>query len=64
MTRSFPRTRLNAWRNALLAKKKLFGLVMFADEQHGFRKAETIRRALDAKLDFYSVMLTRSGLRL
>ena len=49
--------------NALLARDKLFGLLMFADEQHGFRKAETIRRALDSELDFFSIVLTRSGLR-
>jgi dipeptidyl aminopeptidase/acylaminoacyl peptidase len=49
--------------NALLANGKLFGLIMFAGEQHGFRKAETIRRALDAELDFFSVVLARSGLR-
>jgi len=49
--------------NALLANRKLFGLIMFAGEQHGFRKSETIRRALDAELDFFSVILTKSGLR-
>ena len=49
--------------NALLANGKLFGLIMFAGEQHGFRKAETIRRALDAELDFFSVVLAKSGLR-
>ena len=49
--------------NALLANGKLFGLLMFAGEQHGFRKADNIRRALDAELDFFSFVLTRSGLR-
>jgi dipeptidyl aminopeptidase/acylaminoacyl peptidase len=49
--------------SALLANKKQFGLIMFAGEQHGFRKADSIRRALDAELDFYSVVLTKSGLR-
>src|SRR5204863_520055 len=34
--------------SALLAEGKLFGLLLFAGEQHGFRKAENIRRALDA----------------
>jgi dipeptidyl aminopeptidase/acylaminoacyl peptidase len=28
--------------------------VAFDDEQHGFRKAENIKRALDAELYFYS----------
>ncbi|MGJ0508201.1 MAG: prolyl oligopeptidase family serine peptidase [Methylocystis sp.] len=49
--------------DALLANGKLFGLIMFAGEQHGFRKSDTIRRALDAELDFYAVVLTKSGLR-
>ncbi len=49
--------------NALLANSKLFGLIMFAGEQHGFRRSETIRRSLDAELDFFSVILTKSGLR-
>jgi dipeptidyl aminopeptidase/acylaminoacyl peptidase len=49
--------------NALLANGKLFGLIMFAGEQHGFRKADSIRRALDAELDFFSVVLAKTGLR-
>jgi dipeptidyl aminopeptidase/acylaminoacyl peptidase len=49
--------------NALLSNGKQFGLIMFAGEQHGFRKADSIRRSLDAELDFYSVVLTKSGLR-
>jgi dipeptidyl aminopeptidase/acylaminoacyl peptidase len=36
---------------------------LFEGEQHGFRKAENIRRALDAELYFYAALLTRSGLR-
>jgi dipeptidyl aminopeptidase/acylaminoacyl peptidase len=36
---------------------------LFEGEQHGFRKAENIRRALDAELYFYTALLTRSGLR-
>jgi dipeptidyl aminopeptidase/acylaminoacyl peptidase len=36
---------------------------LFEGEQHGFRKAENIRRALDAELYFYSALLIRSGLR-
>jgi dipeptidyl aminopeptidase/acylaminoacyl peptidase len=39
------------------------GFFLFEGEQHGFRKAENIRRALDAELYFYSALLTRSGLR-
>jgi dipeptidyl aminopeptidase/acylaminoacyl peptidase len=35
----------------------------FDGEQHGFRKAENIRRALDAELYFYAMLILRSGLR-
>jgi dipeptidyl aminopeptidase/acylaminoacyl peptidase len=59
-----PPNQTESMANALRAAGKLFGLVMFAGEQHGFRQAATIRRALDAELDFFSVVLTRSGLRL
>jgi dipeptidyl aminopeptidase/acylaminoacyl peptidase len=37
--------------------------LMFAGEQHGFRKAENIKRTLDAELYFYSALVLRSGLR-
>jgi dipeptidyl aminopeptidase/acylaminoacyl peptidase len=38
-----------------LRKKGLpVAYVAFAGEQHGFRRAENIKRALDAELDFYS----------
>jgi dipeptidyl aminopeptidase/acylaminoacyl peptidase len=47
----------------LLANGKLFGLLLFAGEEHGFRNGESIRRALDAELDFFSFVLTRAGLR-
>jgi dipeptidyl aminopeptidase/acylaminoacyl peptidase len=39
------------------------GYLLFKEEQHGFRRAENIKRSLDAELDFYSVLLLRSGLR-
>lgn len=48
---------------ALLDRGKTIGLVMFAGEQHGFRKADSIRKALEAELGFYALMLTRTGLR-
>jgi dipeptidyl aminopeptidase/acylaminoacyl peptidase len=38
------------------------GYFLFDGEQHGFRKAENIRRAMDAELYFYAALLTRSGL--
>jgi dipeptidyl aminopeptidase/acylaminoacyl peptidase len=28
--------------------------IAFPGEQHGFRRAETIKRALESELDFYS----------
>jgi dipeptidyl aminopeptidase/acylaminoacyl peptidase len=39
------------------------GYFLFAGEQHGFRKAENIKRALDAELYFYAALLLRTGLR-
>jgi dipeptidyl aminopeptidase/acylaminoacyl peptidase len=39
------------------------GYFLFDGEQHGFRKAENIRRALDAELYFYAALVLRSGLR-
>jgi hypothetical protein len=36
---------------------------LFDGEQHGFRKADNIRRALDAELYFYAALVLRSGLR-
>ncbi len=40
--------------DALRAKGLPVALVEFAGEQHGFRRAENIKRALDAELYFYS----------
>jgi dipeptidyl aminopeptidase/acylaminoacyl peptidase len=37
--------------------------LLFQGEQHGFRKAENIRRALDAELYFYAIHLIGAGLR-
>ena len=39
------------------------GYFLFDGEQHGFRKAENIKRALDAELYFYAMLILRSGLR-
>ena len=38
------------------------GYVLFSGEQHGFRKAENIKRALDAELYFYAANVFRTGL--
>jgi hypothetical protein len=37
------------------------GYLLFDGEQHGFRKAENIKRALDAELYFYAMLILRSG---
>jgi dipeptidyl aminopeptidase/acylaminoacyl peptidase len=42
---------------ALRAKDLPFAYLAFAGEQHGFRKAETIQRTLEAELYFYSRVL-------
>ena len=39
---------------ALRAKGEPVAYLAFAGEQHGFRRAENIQRALDAELYFYS----------
>ena len=38
------------------------GYLLFAGEQHGFRKASNIQRALDAELYFYAVEVFKVGL--
>jgi dipeptidyl aminopeptidase/acylaminoacyl peptidase len=38
------------------------GYLLFAGEQHGFRRAENIKRALDAELYFYSEMVFKTRL--
>jgi dipeptidyl aminopeptidase/acylaminoacyl peptidase len=38
------------------------GYFLFSGEQHGFRKAENIKRCLDAELYFYAVNVFRTGL--
>ena len=49
---------------AALEKKGLPCLyLLFAGEQHGFRRAENVKRALDAELYFYSVFLSGAKLR-
>jgi dipeptidyl aminopeptidase/acylaminoacyl peptidase len=48
---------------AIRAKDLPVAYLLFAGEQHGFRKAENIKRTLDAELYFYSALVLRSGLR-
>jgi dipeptidyl aminopeptidase/acylaminoacyl peptidase len=42
---------------ALKAKRLPYAYLLFEGEQHGFRKAETIRRAAEAELSFYAQIL-------
>jgi hypothetical protein len=39
------------------------GYLLFAGEQHGFRQAGNIKRALDAELYFYAGLAFKFGLR-
>jgi dipeptidyl aminopeptidase/acylaminoacyl peptidase len=48
---------------AIRAKGLPVAYLLFAGEQHGFRKAENIKRTLDAELYFYSALVLRYGLR-
>ncbi len=48
--------------DALRSRGIPVGYFLFDGEQHGFRKAENIRRALDAELYFYAALVLRSGL--
>ena len=48
---------------ALKARGVPVGYLLFEGEPHGFRKAENIKRALDAELYFYALLVLRSGLR-
>ena len=48
--------------DALRAKGQPVGYVLFAGEQHGFRKAANIQRALDGELAFYAVEIFKTGL--
>ncbi len=49
-----PPNQAEAMVDALRAKGLAVAYVPFVGEQHGFRRAETIKRALDAELYFYS----------
>jgi dipeptidyl aminopeptidase/acylaminoacyl peptidase len=43
--------------DALDAKGLPYAYLVFEGEQHGFRKAETIERAVEAELSFYGQVL-------
>ena len=44
--------------SALRMRGTPFLFLLFDGEQHGFRRAENIKRALDAELYFYATFLT------
>ncbi|MDP9054147.1 MAG: prolyl oligopeptidase family serine peptidase [Acidobacteriota bacterium] len=48
--------------DALRKKGTPVGYLLFSGEQHGFRKAANIKRALDAELYFYATNVFRTGL--
>ena len=48
--------------DALRAKGTSVGYLLFSGEQHGFRQAANIKRALDAELLFYAVNVFHCGL--
>jgi dipeptidyl aminopeptidase/acylaminoacyl peptidase len=43
--------------DALRARGTPVAYLLFEGEQHGFRRAENIRRALDSELSFYAQVL-------
>ncbi|MFP5317132.1 MAG: S9 family peptidase [Acidimicrobiia bacterium] len=52
-----PPSQAEALVRALRASGVAFAYVTFEGEQHGFRKAETVRRAVEAELSFYGRVL-------
>jgi dipeptidyl aminopeptidase/acylaminoacyl peptidase len=58
-----PPNQAEAMVDALRAKQVPVAYLLFEGEQHGFRRAENIKRALDAELLFYSTLLFHCGLR-
>ena len=57
-----PPNQAEAMVEALKAKGVPFQYLLFDGEQHGFRRAQTIKRTLDAELYFYSIFLSRTKL--
>jgi dipeptidyl aminopeptidase/acylaminoacyl peptidase len=52
-----PRNQTETLVEALRANRVPFAYLLFEGEQHGFRKAETLVRCLEAELYFYSRVL-------
>jgi dipeptidyl aminopeptidase/acylaminoacyl peptidase len=59
--RVVPPTQAEAMAAALRARGLAAPLLLFPGEQHGFRREETIRRALEAELDFYCDVFSIAG---
>ena len=57
-----PPNQAEAMVEALRAKGLPFQYLVFDGEQHGFRRAQTIKRTLDAELYFYSTFLSGTKL--
>lgn len=57
-----PPNQTEAMVEALRRKGNAVGYLLFSGEQHGFRKADNIKRSLDAELYFYAVHVFRTGL--
>jgi dipeptidyl aminopeptidase/acylaminoacyl peptidase len=57
-----PPNQAEAMVEALKAKGLPFQYLLFDGEQHGFRRAQTIKRTLDAELYFYSTFLSGTKL--
>jgi dipeptidyl aminopeptidase/acylaminoacyl peptidase len=57
-----PPNQAEAMVEALRRKGNAVGFFLFAGEQHGFRKSDTIKRCLDAELYFYSIEVFRTAL--
>jgi dipeptidyl aminopeptidase/acylaminoacyl peptidase len=57
-----PPNQAEAMVEALKAKGLPFQYLLFDGEQHGFRRAQTIKRTLDAELYFYSIFLSATKL--
>jgi dipeptidyl aminopeptidase/acylaminoacyl peptidase len=58
-----PSNQSEAMVEVLRRKGRAVGYFLFSGEQHGFRKADTIRRCLDAELAFYAIEVFKIGLR-
>jgi dipeptidyl aminopeptidase/acylaminoacyl peptidase len=60
--RVVPPNQAEAMVEALRQKGTPVGYFLFAGEQHGFRKAENIKRSLDAELYFYAINIFHTAL--